>query len=90
MSRNKDLSEKKPGKVYLVGAGPGDPTLITVKGLNILIGDVPGIQLAIHAGLTPATGDKLGVLGAKIADQDTLGMDICGHYGIAGAVKKGE
>ncbi len=36
MSRNKDLSEKKPGKVYLVGAGPGDPTLITVKGLNIL------------------------------------------------------
>ena len=23
-----------PGKVFLVGAGPGDPELITVKGFN--------------------------------------------------------
>lgn len=26
----------RPGKVYLIGAGPGDPTLITVKGMNFL------------------------------------------------------
>jgi len=28
--------EKKTGKVYLVGAGPGDPELFTIKGLNIV------------------------------------------------------
>ena len=26
----------KVGKIYLVGAGPGDPGLITVKGLEVL------------------------------------------------------
>ena len=36
MSQKKDLNISKTGKVYLVGAGPGDPSLITVKGLNIL------------------------------------------------------
>ena len=28
--------QSNTGKVYLVGAGPGDPSLITVKGLKIL------------------------------------------------------
>ena len=32
----KGPQQKKEGRVYLVGAGPGDPGLITVKGLNCL------------------------------------------------------
>ena len=32
----RELSVEKQGKVYIIGAGPGDPGLITVKGLRCL------------------------------------------------------
>ena len=33
---NEKQAPVRPGKVYLIGAGPGDPSLITVKGLELL------------------------------------------------------
>ena len=58
-------------KVYLVGAGPGDPLLITVKGRQLLerAGAVLYDHLANEAllNLAPRTADRIYV-GKKRAD----------------------
>ncbi len=62
----------KPGKVYLVGAGPGDPELITAKGLRILASadSVLYDNLAPHSLLdaAPASAERLYV-GKKGAER---------------------
>ncbi|HUI30525.1 MAG TPA: siroheme synthase CysG [Candidatus Acidoferrales bacterium] len=54
---------KDPGKVYLVGAGPGDPELITVKGLRVLQqADVVLYDALINADLlaeVPESAEKI-------------------------------
>ena len=54
---DKETDMKKPGKVYIIGAGPGDPDLITVKGVaclrraDVVVHDyLVGKEILRHAG----------------------------------------
>lgn len=69
--------ENEGGKVYLVGAGPGDPGLITVKGLRLLkMADVVIYDRLIHPEILseiPQEAEKLYV--GKQCDHHTLPQD---------------
>ncbi len=69
--------EHKKGKVYLVGAGPGDPGLITLKGFRLLqMADVVIYDRLVHPEVLseiPQTAEKLYV--GKKCDHHTLPQD---------------
>ena len=51
------------------------------EGANVLVADVPGKNLAVHAAFTYAPRDELGVLRAEIENQNPVRMDIGGMQG---------
>lgn len=59
-------------KVYFIGAGPGDPDLITVKGLRIITQS----QICLYAGsLVPEAVVQSAPEGARIIDTASLTLD---------------
>ncbi len=58
------MSKPKPGKVYLVGAGPGDPGLLTVRGAEIL----GRADVVVHDALINPALLRLTPPGAEIID----------------------
>jgi precorrin-4 C11-methyltransferase len=69
---DRKLKEIERGKVYFVGAGPGDPELITVRGANI----IKAADLIVYAGsLVPETLLAQAKEGASIHDSSSLSLE---------------
>jgi uroporphyrin-III C-methyltransferase len=63
MARNPSLTETNKGKVYLVGAGPGDPDLLTVKAQRL----ISRANVILHDDLVPAAILALAAPDAEVA-----------------------
>jgi uroporphyrin-III C-methyltransferase len=59
-----DMTSAAPGEVWLVGAGPGDPELLTVKALRLL----QSADVVVHDRLTPQALLDLASPGARMID----------------------
>ena len=58
----------------LGAAGEDDAARLPLA--DVVVGDVPGQDLAVHAELAHAARDELGVLRAEVEDQDARGVDV--------------
>jgi uroporphyrin-III C-methyltransferase / precorrin-2 dehydrogenase / sirohydrochlorin ferrochelatase len=69
LCRTRDLARRArevalPGHVYLVGAGPGDPDLLTVKAVRL----IEGADVILHDDLVPESILNLAAAGAEIVN----------------------
>ena len=64
--------------VYFIGAGPGDPDLITVKGRKLVERCPGGVEAALGRGHAPTSGSWLWDArhrdGRRIADRTAVGI----------------
>lgn len=67
-------SRRESGKVYFLGAGPGDPDLLTRKAWKILV----GAEVVLHDALVPDEIVQLAPSGAIVCDVGKR----CGHASI--------
>ena len=66
----------RPGTVYLVGAGPGDPDLITVRGLRLLRNaDVVLYDRLLHPALLQEARHALKIFVGKSVDHPGVGQE---------------
>ncbi len=80
------MSEQQKGIVYFVGAGPGDPELITVKGMRLL----KEADLVLYAG-SLVNAELLKYVRAGVPCYDTAGLTLeetMGHIRDAAAAGK--
>ena len=77
--------EEKGCRVYFIGAGPGDPELITVKGQN----RIKGADLVLYTGsLVPEESVACAGKDAKVVDTSSMTLDET-HAMIVEAVRSG-
>lgn len=66
------MNKEKQAKVYFIGAGPGDPELITVKGQRL----IKEADLVLYAGsLVPGAVVACSKEGAKVVDSSSMTLD---------------